>query len=98
MKIKIKFRAWSTINKHRMIFLENGSIKDLNDTETWKVMQFTGFHDKNGKEIYDGDVLKGGIYSQYEVKWDSMDGGWNISQNANMFEVIGNIYENPELK
>jgi len=49
------------------------------------------------KEIYDGDVLSGGIYLTYLVQWDFKDNGWNISNNTSRFGIIGNIYENPEL-
>jgi hypothetical protein len=57
MNREIKFRAYSTIGKHRMIYLKNGSLKDLQETDTWKVMQFTGLKDINEKEIYEGDLL-----------------------------------------
>lgn len=83
--------------------------------EVIEVMQFTGLNDKNGKEIYEGDVLRGldtSLYPQQTVRWsdtqasfvcdvfvpDYGEVGHGISQRScSECEVIGNIYENPEL-
>jgi len=73
------------------------------------LMQYTGLHDKNGKEIYEGDILKHPIYSKnVSVIWfdgeyvsrfvASHDGKNELGTIAlTVCEVIGNIYENPEL-
>lgn len=72
------------------------------DLNTNGVMQFTGLKDKNGKEIYEGDIVScpigtfEGVMKTAVVKYDS---GFYIPLNLNSpeTEVIGNIYENPEL-
>ena len=71
------------------------------------LMQFIGLKDKNGKEIYEGDLLKvsmGGEIqdSLFEVEnmWDlevGMADKDNYTGMDSEFEIIGNIYENPEL-
>jgi YopX protein. len=76
----------------------------------YSVMQFTGLTDKNGKEIYEGDVLK--RYGEIAVvEWNNDQCGFMPLNNYNHccgregdwsgdggdIEVVGNIYENPEL-
>jgi uncharacterized phage protein (TIGR01671 family) len=82
-----------------------------------KLMQYTGLKDKNGKEIYEGDIVRAtydGAIGHSEIIWDSHKamfmcvcnrikerpvGGWYAYDWAHrsVIEVIGNIYENPEL-
>jgi len=57
------------------------------------LMQFTGLKDKNGKEIYEGDILK---HNQGNYAIEFIAGAFSYDEN-NELEVIGNIYENPDL-
>lgn len=75
------------------------------------LMQYTGLKDKNGKEIYEGDIVKleGYYHSIYEVVFirssfvlqdsDKSKGLYVriVMQDTYQMEIIGNIYENPEL-
>lgn len=78
------------------------------------VGQYTGLTDKNGKKIFEGDIVSGHLddlfpedESRYEIAW--IDYGWHLTNLDGTvdtaeqdwvnqyFEVIGNIYDNPEL-
>ena len=73
--------------------------------EDIELMQYTGLKDKNGKEIYEGDILKHLDGRLSVVEYDAPhfilrhhpEGGSDFIAVKNHFEIIGNIYENPEL-
>jgi uncharacterized phage protein (TIGR01671 family) len=106
---EIKFRAWEREN-YRMVY--DLAVGKENAYRNCPLMQFTGLRDKNGTEIYEGDSLRekkdimtvcvvfmdGAFWFMYDSN-DRFTFDWLVGHERNKwkFEVIGNIYENPEL-
>lgn len=103
---EIKFRAW---DKRSETWLYGGIPANVSfwemlhvDPDNYELAQFTGLLDKNSKEIYEGDIVKyktpegKTMVVKYPDCFDSeADGSLYVPAN---WEVIGNVYENPELK
>lgn len=101
---EIKFRIWNLNTKRmahweevRAVFRDLYGYSWLNDSEISIPMQYTGLKDKNGKEIYEGDIYN---YNGEVDVFESMQDFYSselIEYRVEQGEIIGNIYENPEL-
>ena len=101
---EIKFRAWWKDTMEKIPdFMEEYLIEVLNNDpdNPFIFSQFTGLLDKNGKEIFEGDVVKeGGLVSVIEwanERYCYRTTTGTIGLYGFCGEIIGNIYENPEL-
>ena len=136
-----KIRSWNKFENHFFYFQNGKYFKDSDCKKCvsericsefmWSNAEWcTGLHDKNGKEIYEGDIVKWGMHNGSEEHWHryavveinpdiqfrilfyilSETGERKLTDNdvlhygrfaykdtENHLEIIGNIYENPEL-
>ena len=119
----IKFRAWDKKNKKMVMSEDWLMVSGDGEVYAWELgkryreknyipLQFTGLLDKNGKEIFDSDILvvrelhdghdeywnqPKGPAIPFIIEWDEKYCSFNVPYDSHYFEVIGNIYENPEL-
>lgn len=112
---EIKFRAWNGHNMFNNIQVGAMYLGDLIADPQWHLMQYTNLKDKNGREIYEDDLVKmhivvlspddkvGRVEYTSEYGYSLLVHGrrirqsdWANDEDAN-YEVIGNVWENPEL-
>ena len=127
MNREIKFRVWDVENKEMLevqeldfeptfyggrIAIRPDQYSDYFDTEDMILMQYTGLHDKNGKEIYGEDIVRIDYLSYIVtgvVTYSTKDAMYILTNTNSIadeneplgdyknLEVIGNTYDNPEL-
>jgi hypothetical protein len=107
MNREIKFRAWDRERQHWATVMV-ADFLNPSISPQYQLQQFTGLADKNGVEIYEGDIIE---YSASEywapkpfygkkrsaVEWQDITCSFTPGLNSGLSEVIGNIYESPEL-
>lgn len=102
------------LNQEKFIYVDDEHILYLHPSEVHVVIpksigQFTGLHDKNGKEIFEGDVIKPlKVLNATLRQVIFLKGGFWAYRDDNDFyaldfydgdscEIIGNVFENPDL-
>ena len=115
-----RYRAWLKKDKEMIdveeIHFNNGELDFIGDAITWMckksdivLMQSTGFKDKNGKEIFEGDIVDSedgilsgvvefrpdlGMFVSTLIKYNNFERLCNVADSVH---IIGDIYTNPEL-
>ena len=107
--ISESFKPWSLIPSREGGLMDLHGFSVMWVGSGWEWMQYTGLKDRTGKEIYEGDIVNIEYDTVNEIGEDSTDYKENvvveweyellcqIEYDNKGIEIIGNIYENPEL-
>lgn len=114
---EIKFRVWDKEDK-KMLYYDTNIVPDItlngvlidekrsNMSYLFILMQYTGLKDKNGKKIFEGDIVREKVINVeiiWQVKWEFNQWIFKNKYNARRafvpksIKVIGNIFENKNL-
>ncbi len=121
---EIKFRGWDKVDGVMWLWpaVKQFAMKELEENTAFAYMQYTGLKDKNGKEIYEGDIVRlddnwmPEVRGRWTVVFQEVNGQWALERGKDelwkmlswvdinapksadwALEVLGNIYENPDL-